>query len=133
MNVFGGVAVSMTFTHTAGFSEAKYSAERGEVFGGLAHVLVRRGLRDRTHACIVLARARLVVRHLPDQVLGRHAGRMLLMGCTADVAPAKGAECSLGPRRLAAWGAERVEPGPGKLDATESATRSRMNVVRIRL
>ena len=78
MNVFGGVAVSMTFTHSVGL-------QRGEVFGGLANVLVRRDLRDGTHACVVLARARLVVRHLPDQVLGGQAGevggfRMALAG-----------------------------------------------------
>src|SRR5262249_27399658 len=41
--------------------------------------------RDRPHAGVVLARARLVIRHLPDQVLGRHAGdvggfRMALAG-----------------------------------------------------
>src|ERR1700726_4271987 len=50
--------------------------QRGEVTGGLANVLVRRDLRDRTHAFVVLARARLVVRHLPDQVLGGQAGEV---------------------------------------------------------
>src|SRR5262249_9768303 len=40
--------------------------QRSEVLCGLANVLVRHDLRDGTHAGVVLARARLVVRHLPD-------------------------------------------------------------------
>src|SRR6266849_7441081 len=78
MNVFGGVAISITFTQTLGFKAAKYSA-------AWRTSSVRRSPRDGTHARLVLARARLVVRHLSDQVLGGHAGdvggfRMALAG-----------------------------------------------------
>jgi len=54
--------------------------QRSEVFGGLADVLVRCRLGDRRHARVVLARARLVVRHLPDQVLRGHAGDVGSLG-----------------------------------------------------
>src|SRR5262245_2960363 len=48
--------------------------QSGEVLSGLPNVLLRHILRDGTHARVVFARAGLVVRHLPDQVLRRHAG-----------------------------------------------------------
>ena len=82
-----GASVGMELTMTARGGDERLGRRRGldhlhpdgglqggEVFGGLANVVVRRSPRDRTHARVVLARARLVVRHLSDQVLGGHAG-----------------------------------------------------------
>ena len=101
MNVFGGVAVSITFTHTVGFNAAKYSAAWRTSSSDVAFAIG-------THARVVLARARLVVRHLPDQVLGGHAGevggfRMALAGHQM----ARAARKSAGPGRLRPMAARR--------------------------